>query len=95
MLAVQVLQSVVRDARMREQAHLIQNEVRHLLGDVSRLRDRAVKLETHLRQAQEDASGVSTSAEKIARRGERIDQLEFERPDHPQPATGDLFRAAE
>ena len=62
---------------MREQAHVIQAEVRHLIGDVGRLRERVVKLDTHFRQAQEDVSGLSISAEKIARRGERIDQLDF------------------
>ena len=92
MLAIQVLQAVVRDARMREQAHFIQVEVRHLLDDVARLRDRAGKLDTHLRQAQEDASGISTSADKIARRGERIDQLDFSSNETP---AGDLFKAAE
>ena len=92
MLAIQVLQAVVRDARMREQAHFIQVEVRHLLDDVSRLRERAGKLDTHLRQAQEDASGINTSAEKIARRGERIDQLDFSSSEAP---AADLFKAAE
>ena len=77
MLAIQVMQAIVRDARMREQAHVIQAEVRHLIGDVGRLRERVVKLDTHFRQAQEDVSGLSISAEKIARRGERIDQLDF------------------
>lgn len=83
MLAIQVLQAVVRDARMREQAHLIQNEVRHILADVTRLRERTTKLENHLRQAQEDVTGVSTSADRIVRRGERIEQLEFEGQDAP------------
>ncbi len=77
MMAIQVMQAIVRDARMREQAHQIQNEVRLLLKDVGRLQERASKLEAHFRQAQEDLTGIATSADKIGKRGERIDQMEF------------------
>ncbi|MDB5648604.1 MAG: recombination protein RmuC, partial [Hyphomicrobiales bacterium] len=50
MMAIQVTQALVRDARMREQAHVIQHEVRILLQDVTRLKDRVGKLDTHFRQ---------------------------------------------
>jgi DNA recombination protein RmuC len=77
-MAIQVMQSIVRDNQMREQAHVIQGEVRKLLDDVNRLRDRVGKLDTHFRQAQEDVTQITTSADKIARRGERIDAMDFE-----------------
>ena len=77
MMAIQVLQALVRDARVREQAHVIQSEVRKLLDDVRRLRDRAAKLDTHFRQAQEDVAQIAISADKISTRGDRIDQLDF------------------
>ena len=101
MLAIQVMQSIVRDQRMREQAHLIQTEVRHLLTDVARLRERVGKLDGHFRQAQEDVAQITTSSDKIAKRGERIDQLEFSEPQavkpvEAAPVIGSLFdRAAE
>ena len=102
MMAIQVMQSIVRDQRMREQAHLIQTEVRHLLADVGRLRERVGKLDGHFRQAQEDVAQIATSSDKIARRGERIDQLEFSEPQAVKaaapagPVIGPLFdRAAE
>ena len=102
MLAIQVMQSIVRDQRMRAQAHLIQTEVRHLLSDVARLRERVGKLDGHFRQAQEDVAQIATSSDKIAKRGERIDQLEFSEPQAPAPMAvaapviGSLFdRAAE
>ena len=102
MLAIQVMQSIVRDQRMREQAHLIQTEVRHLLSDVTRLRERVGKLDGHFRQAQEDVAQIATSSDKIAKRGERIDQLEFSEPqavkpvEAAAPVIGSLFdRAAE
>ncbi len=37
MLSLQVIQSVLKDQRMREQAHLIQGEVVRLMEDLSRL----------------------------------------------------------
>jgi DNA recombination protein RmuC len=102
MLAIQVMQSIVRDQRMREQAHLIQTEVRHLLTDVARLRERVGKLDGHFRQAQEDVAQIATSSDKIAKRGERIDQLDFTEPQAAAPVAatgpviGSLFdRAAE
>jgi DNA recombination protein RmuC len=77
MMAVQVMQAIVRDANVREQAHKIQDEVRHLVEDVGRLRARVAKLDGHFRQAQDDVAGITTSADKIAKRGERIDLLDF------------------
>lgn len=77
MMMIQVMQSIVRDARMREEAHLLQKEVRLLVDDVTRLRDRASKLDGHFRQAQDDVEAIGTSAGKIARRGERIGALDF------------------
>ncbi|CAH1652132.1 DNA recombination protein RmuC [Hyphomicrobiales bacterium] len=77
-LAIQVMQSLVRDARMREEAETIQLEVRRILEDVVRLRDRVEKLDTHFRQAQEDVAQIRTSTDKIVKRGERIEALDFE-----------------
>lgn len=78
MMAVQVTQALVRDARMREQAHVIQKEVRAMVVDVRRLRERVAKLDQHFRQAQDDVAGVVTSTEKIVRRGEKIEQVDVE-----------------
>lgn len=78
MMAVQMLQVIVRDSQMREQAHLVQIEVGKILDDVNRLRDRVTKLDTHFRQAQEDIVHITTSADKVARRGEKITSMELE-----------------
>jgi DNA recombination protein RmuC len=77
MMAIQLMQSIVRDARLREEAHVIQSEVSHLLEDVARLRERTEKLSNHFRQSQEDVEAISVSTRKIEKRGERIGQLEF------------------
>jgi len=80
-MAIQVMQAIVRDAKMREQAHMIQDEVRKLLEDVGRLKDRVGKLDSHFRQAQDDVGNITTSADKILKRGERIDAMEFKSAD--------------
>jgi DNA recombination protein RmuC len=79
-MAIQVMQAIVRDARMREQAHQIQAEVQRLLGDLGRLRERVGKLDSHFRQVQDDVAQITISADKIGKRGERIEALEFEGP---------------
>jgi len=83
MMAVQVALSIVRDAAVREQARIIQSEIGKLLDDVRRLSDRAGKLDQHFRQVQEDVAGIVTSADKVSRRGAKIESLEFEQPNAP------------
>jgi len=78
MLSIQVIQSVLKDTRMREQAHLIQGEVIRLMEDVSRLDDRVRKLSTHFGQAQKDIDQILTSTDKVSKRGTKITDLEFE-----------------
>ncbi|WP_114944693.1 DNA recombination protein RmuC [Microvirga calopogonii] len=77
-LAIQVMQALVRDARIREEARVIQVEVQKLLEDVVRLDARVAKLDTHFRQAQEDVSQIRVSADKIVKRGQKIETLEFD-----------------
>nr|WP_174802664.1 DNA recombination protein RmuC [Martelella limonii] len=78
-LSIQVVQAVLKDQRMREQAHLIQGEVANLLSDLTRLNERVGKLESHFNQARQDVETIRISTGKIARRGERIGALEFEK----------------
>jgi DNA recombination protein RmuC len=78
MLSVQVLQALLKDQRMREQAHVIQGEVIRLMDDLTRLDDRVRKLHGHFTSAQKDVDLILTSTEKLARRGARIGELEFE-----------------
>jgi DNA recombination protein RmuC len=77
MLAIQVMQQIQKDARMREAAHEIRTEVGHLTQDVTRLRERVLNLQKHFGQANEDVAQILTSAEKVVRRGGRIESLEF------------------
>lgn len=90
MLSVQVIQSVLKDQRMREQAHLIQGEVALLMDDLNRLDDRTRKLQGHFLAAQKDVDLIMTSADKLTKRGNKIEALDFggdipEQPQAPSP----------
>ena len=78
MLSIQVIQAVLKDQRMREQAHLIQGEVALLMEDLGRLDDRTRKLQGHFLAAQRDVEQILTSSEKLTRRGAKIGTLELE-----------------
>jgi DNA recombination protein RmuC len=78
MLAVQTMQAILKDVKMREQAHLIQREVTRLMDDMGRLRERVLDLQRHFGQANQDIEKILTSSERIAARGHRIENLEFE-----------------
>ncbi|MDO9417751.1 DNA recombination protein RmuC [Pararhizobium sp.] len=78
MLSIQVIQAILRDARMREQAHLIQGEVIRLMEDLSRLDDRVRKLQGHFSMAQKDVELILTSSDKLTKRGSKIEAMEFE-----------------
>jgi len=80
MLSIQVIQAVLKDQRMREQAHLIQGEVIRLMEDLSRLDDRTRKLQSHFIAAQKDVEMIITSSDKLAKRGAKIEAMEFETP---------------
>ena len=77
MLSIQVIQAILKDARMREQAHLIQGEVIRLMEDVSRLDERVRKLQSHFGQASKDIDDILVSSSKVTKRGQKIEALEF------------------
>jgi DNA recombination protein RmuC len=77
LLAIQVMQQIQKDARMREAAHEIRTEVGHLMQDVSRLHERVLNLQKHFGQANKDIADIVISAEKVAKRGRQIEDLEF------------------
>jgi DNA recombination protein RmuC len=86
MLAIQVTQQICKDARMREAAHEIRTEVGHLMGDLERLRERVLKLQQHFGHASDDVAQILISADKITKRGGRIEGLEFENEEAPRAA---------
>ena len=85
MLAVNTVQTVLKDARMREQASQIQKEVGALTKDVRLLTDRVEKLQRHFNQADGDLKDILISTNKITSRGERIEKVELSHNEVPPP----------
>jgi DNA recombination protein RmuC len=57
---------------MREQAHVIQEEVGKLMEDVGRLDERVRRLQVHFTQTGKDVDDILVSTKKITGRGEKI-----------------------
>lgn len=97
LLSIQIIQQVLRDHRLREQAHVIQDEVRVMMLDVERLDERVRNLGRHFAMVGKDVEQVLTSAEKISKRGRDIESIgmtpvEIAAP-KPRVAEKDLFQA--
>ena len=87
MLAISTIQTVMKDARMREQADLIRKEVGTLLNDVRLLADRVGKLQTHFNQADADIKNILISTGKITTRAEKIEKVELGPAETPKALT--------
>lgn len=97
LLSIQVIQQVLKDHRLREQAHVIQDEVRMMMLDVERLDDRVRKLAGHFGMVQRDIDQILISSEKVTKRGKGIGEIGIEQVEAaPQPKRveeSDLFKA--
>ena len=80
MLLIQTMQAIFKDARMREQAGLIQIEVTRMLEDVNRLKDRVADLQRHFGMANADLEKLGISADRVTKRGLRIESLDLTEP---------------
>jgi DNA recombination protein RmuC len=78
MLLVQTMQAIFKDVAMRDQAHVIKAEVAKLMDDVGLLKERASNLRRHFDMANSDLEKLGTSADKITKRGSRIESLDLE-----------------
>jgi len=77
MLAIQVMQQILKDARMREAADEIRTEVGRMMDDLGRLRERVLKLQQHHAQTGEDLRQIMISSDKIDKRAAKIEELDF------------------
>ena len=97
MLAIQVMQQILRDARMRDAADQIRTEVLNLGDDLGRLRERVLKLQKHFSDVNEDVRQILISADKIEKRAGRIEELDFSKEPQVEPprlvksGPGELF----
>ncbi len=78
MLAIQVMQQILKDARMRAAADQIRTEVGRMMEDLARLRERVLKLQQHHNQSGEDLRQIIISSDKIEKRAAKIEELEFD-----------------
>ncbi|GAK45309.1 conserved protein [Tepidicaulis marinus] len=78
MATLNTVRAVLKDAEMREHAHIIQHEVAKMLKDVERLDSRVDNLKKHFTQAEKDIKDIETSTAKIVRKGEQIAEVELE-----------------
>ena len=77
MATLTTIRAVLKDVRMREQAHIIQKKVGELGLDVNRLGDRVDKLQKHFGQVVEDVRQVAISSDKIAQKAAAIKDVEL------------------
>jgi DNA recombination protein RmuC len=78
MLAVQTVQSLLKDAKIRDHADTIQREVGRLLADVQRLVERVAELERYFALSGKALEKVSASAGAIGSRGQRLTSLDLD-----------------
>lgn len=71
------IRAVLADIKIKRVAGQIKKELDLLLGDLSRLSDRAAKISQHFNLAQTDIEQLQTSVSKISPRAEKLRDMEF------------------
>lgn len=71
------IRAVLADIKIKRVAGQIKKELDLLLGDLSRLSDRAAKVSQHFNLAQTDIEQLQTSVSKISPRAEKLHDMEF------------------
>lgn len=77
MATLNTIRAILKDAKMREMAGVIQKEVSVLIEDISRLDSRIDSLSKHFKMANEDVDGIKISSSKIGKRIQRIENIEL------------------
>jgi DNA recombination protein RmuC len=84
-LAVNTIRTLMRDAKMREQASEIQKEVALLLKDVKLLAERLIDLRTHFERTAKDLGEIEKPMGRVIARAGRIEAVELATPDAEKP----------
>jgi DNA recombination protein RmuC len=96
MAILNTARGVLKDDATRRQVHVIRRHLAELAGDFDRFRTRMDKLASHIDQASRDVQQVHTSAKRISRRFDAIEQVEMtcgeERPQDADAASPALAR---
>jgi DNA recombination protein RmuC len=84
-LAVNTIRTLMRDAKMREQASEIQKEVALLLKDVKLLAERVGDLRIHFERTSKDLGEIEKPMSRVVARAGRIEAVELSAPDAEKP----------
>jgi DNA recombination protein RmuC len=77
MATLHTLRAVLKDARLREEAHVIRRELGLLHKDAERLAARVGNLDRHFTQAQKDIEEIKISADRTQSRARRLEAIDF------------------
>jgi len=77
MATLNTVRAVLKDARMREQAGVIQEEVLKMMDNIGLLDDRVSKLQKHFAMTEEDIRKIRISTDKVTRQGEKIEAVQL------------------
>jgi len=78
MATLNTVRAILKDSKMREQAHILQKEIVKLMEDVGRLDLRVSALAKHFEQARTDVEQIQISTRKITDRGTAIENLQLD-----------------
>jgi DNA recombination protein RmuC len=84
MAILNTARAVIRDVEMRQQVHVIQDELKKLGADFGRFQSRMDNLARHIEQAKADVDEVHVSSRKISERFAKIDRVELEPAQAPK-----------
>jgi DNA recombination protein RmuC len=90
MATLHTLRAVLKDARLRAEAHAIRRELGLLHKDAERLATRVGNLDRHFSQAQKDIEEIKISADRTQTRARRLEAIDFAPEDEaalPEPYT--------
>ncbi|MEG3617134.1 DNA recombination protein RmuC [Magnetovibrio sp. PR-2] len=77
MATLNTVRAVLKDAQMREQAGLIQNEVRKLMRNVELMDERVLKLRKNFDTANKTIGDIETSSTRIKGDIDRVDRIQL------------------
>ena len=78
MATLNTVRAVLKDARIRDQAGVIQKHVSTLSDDMDRLDKRVSSLRNHFSQAEKDIDLIETSSRKIQSKADIIEKIQLE-----------------
>ena len=85
MATLNTIRTILKDAKMREQAHVLQKAIGEMVKDVALLDKRVGALGSHFDLAQKDIREIQISTRKITERGGKIESMQLD-ADAKEPA---------